>query len=86
MNEKTQVLRSESKLLRPHIIVGKNGLNENTIDKMRDLLKKHRLIKIKVLKTFISDKDKKALAKELAEKTGSQLVDLVGFTVVLAKK
>ena len=45
-----------------------------------------KLIKVKILKTFIQDKDKKDIFNEIAEKTDSKIVHKVGFTVTLFQK
>ncbi len=85
MDEKTRKLRSESKMLKPRIIIGKNGLNDEVIKNIKKQLKTYGLIKIKILKTYMEDKDKKQFAKDLAMKCDAKLIDLVGFTIVLTK-
>lgn len=85
MDEKLRKLRSESKTLKPAIIIGKKGINDEVIKNINKHLKTYGMIKIKVLKTYIEDKGKKKIAKDLAEKSEAKLVNLVGFTVVLAK-
>ena len=64
--------------------IGKSGLTENVIDEIKKQLKKNKVIKIKFLKTAITDKKK--LFAEIAEKTNSKIMKKVGFTIVLAKK
>lgn len=66
--------------------IGKNGLTEGTINEIKRQLKDKKLIKVKLLKSFIADKDKKIAAKELAEKTGSEIAQIIGFTITLYKK
>jgi RNA-binding protein len=61
-------------------------LTDNTIKEIEKQLKKRRLIKIKMLRAFFEGKNKKEVAKEIAEKTNSILIDSVGFVVVLLKK
>jgi len=78
-------LKEKSKTLEPIIRVGKNGLTENTIKEIKKQLNKKKLIKVKFLRSFIGDKNKKEVAKEIAQKTNSQLIDSVGFVVVLYK-
>ena len=78
-------LKEKAKILEPVIRIGKNGLTESTIKEIKKQLNKKKLIKIKLLRAFISDKNKKEVAKEIAQKTNSQLIDLVGFVVVLHK-
>ena len=86
MDNKIKEMKKESRLLEPAIIIGKNGINDEIINNIKKRLEKDRLIKIRILATYISDKDKKQTAKDLAEKCNAILVDMVGFMVVLAKK
>lgn len=85
MDEKLRKLRSESKTIKPAIIIGKNGINDEIIKNIKKHLKTYGMIKIKILKTYIEDKDKKVAAQDIAEKCQAKIVDLVGFTIVLAK-
>ena len=48
-------------------------------------VKDKKIMKVKLLKSFIAGKDKKSIAKELAEKTKSEVVQVVGFTITLYK-
>ena len=79
-------LKQKAKSLEPSVRIGKSGLTESIIDEIKIHLKKKNLVKVKLLKSSIQGKDKKAVAGELAEKTSSVLVDRVGFVVVLYKK
>lgn len=79
-------LKEKGKYLEPVIRIGKAGLTEGVIKEIKLQLKKKNLIKVKLLKGALEQKDKKQLANELAEKTGSELIDRVGFVVVLYKK
>ncbi len=65
--------------------VGKAGLTENVIEEAIQLLKKHKIIKVKFLPTAIKD-DKKKLVNELAEKANARIRQRVGFTAVLVRK
>ncbi|MDD5086523.1 MAG: YhbY family RNA-binding protein [Candidatus Nanoarchaeia archaeon] len=78
-------LKDKSKSIQPVIRIGKSGLTENAIKEIKKQLKKKKLIKVKFLRSFISDKNKKQAANEIAEKTESILIDSVGFVVVLWK-
>ena len=78
-------LKEKAKSLEPVIRIGKNGLTENTIKEIKKQLNKKKLVKLKLLKAFISDKNKKEIAKEIAKKTNSKIIDLVGFVIVLYK-
>jgi len=58
-------LKEKAKTLEPVIRIGKNGLTESTIKEIKKQLNKKKLIKVKLLRAFISDKNKKEVAKEL---------------------
>ena len=78
-------LKEKAKTLEPVIRIGKNGLTENTIKEIKKQLNKKKLIKVKLLRAFINDKDKKLVANKIAEETNSRIIDLVGFVIVLYK-
>jgi RNA-binding protein len=77
---------SKANLLDPVMAIGKNGITENVIKALKEHLKNKKLIKVKILKNFIQGKDKKDIFNEIAEKTDSNIVHKVGFTVTLYKK
>ncbi len=79
-------LKEKAKQLEPVIRIGKNGLTDSLVNEIKRQLENKKLVKIKLLRPFIQDKDKKMAAKEIAEKTGSVLIDSVGFVVVLHKR
>jgi len=85
MKEKI-ALRSKAKNIEPAVRIGKNGLTEGLIEEIKRQLEKNGIIKVKVLKGIFQDIGKKKFAEELAAKTGSELIELVGFVVVLHKK
>ncbi len=61
--------------IKPVIRVGKGGLTEGIIAAIDELLEKRELIKIK----FVGFKDEKgAIAEEIARKTESSLVRIIG--------
>jgi len=78
-------LKEKAKTLEPVIRIGKNGFTESTIKEIKKQLNKKKLIKVKLLRAFINNRNKKEAAKEIAEKTSSQLIYMVGFVVVLYK-
>ncbi|MBU4283613.1 MAG: YhbY family RNA-binding protein [Nanoarchaeota archaeon] len=78
-------LKEKAKTLEPVIRIGKNGLTESTIKEIKKQLNKKKLIKVKLLRAFINNRNKREAAKEIAQKTNSQLIDLVGFVIVLWK-
>jgi len=87
-NEQRRTLKKEAHKLSSFTSIGKNGLSENLISQVKNYLKVHHLCKIKILRTFLdeSNLEKSEVAKTLAEKTKSELVQLVGLTAILYKK
>lgn len=64
--------------------VGKNGINENLIKQLNDALEAREIIKIRVLENA-PDTSKEA-ANEIAEKTNSIVVQVVGSKITLFRK
>lgn len=50
-------LKKISHSLKPILIIGKEGVTENTIRQLDDALTKHELIKIKILNNNLDDRD-----------------------------
>jgi putative YhbY family RNA-binding protein len=79
-------LKARCNQLKPVAWIGKNGITTEAVSQVKLLLKKRKLIKIKLLNSFVDTHDKKEVANELAEKTDSVLIDLTGFMVSLYKR
>lgn len=79
-------LRSKAKTIEPIVRIGKNGLTQGTVNEIRLQLKKKKLIKIKLLKSFVQGQDKKELARKIASLTNSEIIESVGFILALHKK
>lgn len=76
-------LKSMGQLLSPVVHVGKGGLTDALVATVDQALKDHELIKVR----FEALKEqKKALAPELAGRTGSKLVQRVGNVAVLYRE
>src|SRR5580658_9911656 len=79
-NAQSRSLKARAQLLKAALKVGKEGLSPQFLAALDDALKRHELLKVK----FDNFKDqKKELAPQLAEKTGSHLVTRVGNVAVL---
>lgn len=78
--------RKKSKTLSPIMQIGKSGLSETVIDEIKRQLRQKRLIKIKLLKSSLGEKDRKTIAKKVAEKVDAEYVDLIGYMLTLKKK
>jgi RNA-binding protein len=76
---KLSELKSRAQLLKPTIKLGKAGASVEFLAELEKLLDLHGLVKMR----FEGFKDeRKTLSKDLAEKTGSTLVQQVGHTAV----
>jgi RNA-binding protein len=86
MDTKFKEMRKESKIMAPNIIIGKNGLTDQVVNNIKSELSKHKLVKLKILKSYISENDKDIVFKDIAEKTGAKVVHTIGFTITLTKR
>ena len=69
--------------LKPAVQMGKNGLTEAVVQTIGRALDDHELIKLK----FLSHKEEREeLSRLLAERTGSELVAVIGNIVILYKQ
>lgn len=64
--------------------IGKSSLTPAQVEAIRAALKKRELIKISVLKNCADDP--KELAVLVSERTGSQVVQVIGKKIILYKK
>ncbi len=72
------------------INVGKRGINEGLIREINTMLEKYGVVKVRMLKNFrmvkeLEGKDKKQLAREIAEKVDGKLVDFRGFVLTFRR-
>lgn len=77
-------LRAKAHHLNPIFQVGKGGVNENMITQIADALEVRELLKVSILQNC--EEDKEIVAKQLAEGTKSELVQIIGLTIVLYKE
>jgi RNA-binding protein len=82
-NAERRKLKAAAQRLEPLLKVGKNGLSDAFLKSLDEELTRHELVKIK----FIDFKEqKKELAPQLAEKSGSHLIMRVGNVAVYYRK
>mgnify|MGYP001239104194 CR=1 FL=1 len=74
-------LRSKAHHLQAIFQVGKDGVNENMLEQLDDVLEKRELIKVKVLQNCLEDKA--SVAEQLQEGTGAELVQIIGNQIIL---
>lgn len=79
-------LRRKARAMQPILNIGKNGITDSLILEIEKVLKARKLVKIKLNRSAIEDKDKKEIVKEIVARTGAELIDFVGFNIVLYKK
>ncbi len=78
-------LRAQANSLEPLFQIGKGGMSEALIEQTADALRKRELIKLKVLLESAPESPRE-FADKLAEATGSDVVQVVGGSIVLYKE
>ena len=66
--------------------IGKNGVTPSLIEELARQLKDNKLVKVKILKSALDEHPREEIAKQLAAKTGSELIEVKGNTVVLYRR
>ena len=64
--------------------VGKGGISDTLIAQVEDALRNRELIKLRVLDNSMYSS--REAAEEIAEKTGADVVQVIGWVIVLYKK
>lgn len=77
-------LRGLANTLEPTLIIGKGGLNDNMVPDIVAALEARELIKIKILNNSMADP--REASNEIAEKTGADVVQVIGGKFVLYRK
>jgi RNA-binding protein len=77
-------LRAEAHHLSPTVHVGHQGITDALIASLDDALRTHELVKVKLAK--VSDKTPKVAAGNLAEATGSEVVQVIGRTATFYRE
>ncbi len=76
-------LRGLAMNIDPVVQIGKSSLTPEVIDAVREAIDKRELIKIGILKNCFDDP--RTLGETLAERTRSQLVQVIGKKIILYK-
>jgi RNA-binding protein len=77
-------LRGMAHYLKPVVQMGKNGLTDTVVESIDKALSDHELIKVRIAAP--ADGGKRELADEIAARTRSAWVGLVGFIVILYRQ
>ena len=81
--EQLRKLKAKAQNMKPSIQIGKDGLTQGQLERIKHELAHHELIKVK----FNDYKTQKTeLSQEIAARTGATQVDLIGNTLVLYKQ
>lgn len=79
-----QKLKSMAHHLKPIFQIGKGGINDEMIIGISDALEHRELIKVSILQNC--DVDKKELAFDLQRLTDSEVIQIIGRTIVLYRE
>ena len=77
-------LRGLAQNLTPIFQIGKNGINDNQVEQISNALEARELIKITLLDS--TPDNKHSIANELAEKTNSDVVQIIGKKITLYRR
>ena len=78
-------LRAQANSLEPLFQIGKGGMSDALVEQTADALRKRELIKLKVLLESAPESPRE-FADKLAEATASDVVQVVGGSIVLYKE
>ena len=85
MNSKQRAyLRGLAQKIEPIFQIGKTGVTDNQIEQLNNALEARELIKITFLDTIPTDKE--SIANEIATKTNSEIVQIIGKKLTLYKR
>ena len=70
--------------LDPIVRIGKDGIDENVLKSIEEVVKKRELIKVKILQNSSVEFDRE-MATEIAQKTKSVFVDKIGKVLIFFK-
>ncbi|MCX7921728.1 MAG: ribosome assembly RNA-binding protein YhbY [Clostridia bacterium] len=77
-------LRSLANNIQPIFQVGKGGVSDNMVKQFSDALEARELIKATVLKNALTDT--REVCEEIAERTGAEVIQVIGSKFVLYKE
>lgn len=78
-------IKRELNVEKPTVWVGKEGATPQILNEISRQLEKKKMVKVKMLKTALKDKDAKDVASKVAQQTESTLIDVRGHTFMLYK-
>ncbi len=72
--------------LKPVIRIGKNGVTGNIINDVKNLVKKKKIVKIKVLRSALNSETMKDIADKIVKEANLKIVQIRGHSVVVRGK
>lgn len=82
---KRQIKREPSSE-KPTIWIGKKGISQETLAEIDRQLERAETIKVKILKSALTDDNAKTIARKVAKQTKSTLIEIRGHTIILYRK
>ena len=79
--KQVRYLKGQGHHLKPLVMLGRDGLSNNVLNELNAILTAHELIKVKVGNSCMLDR--REAAEAAAEKTGSEIVQVLGKTFLL---
>jgi len=76
----------ETKQDKAQLHIGKGGVTDSVVVEIRAQLKKKKVLKIRMLKSALGERDRKEIASEVAARCGASLEDVRGHTFTLKRK
>ena len=76
--------RSLANNIQPVLQIGKNGISDNVLKQLDDVLEARELIKVTVLEN--SGEDVREIAHELASKVNAEVIQVIGSKFVMYRK
>lgn len=70
--------------LRPTVHVGKEGVTDTLIEEIAKQVKNRKVVKVRLLPSV--EEDRKRVAEDLAARSDSVLIEVVGHTVLLCDR
>jgi RNA-binding protein len=67
------------------IRVGKNGITTSLIEEIKAVLKKRKTVKVKMLKTSLTEGDKHEMAQEISRACRAKSAKMIGHIITLEK-
>jgi RNA-binding protein YhbY len=83
MEESRKSILKKARQMPILVRIGKLGITAGIVFEIKRHLKKKGIVKVKLLTSFASEKDRFEVARALSEKTLSSVLDVKGFVIAL---